>query len=196
MRKVSGLSWLVRVCGAVTRGKMRLRRRVAASAALAGASLALVVALAAVLPQSAPARPARGQGARVSHTITYDKYSLMIDGKRTFIWSGEFEYWRLPSPSLWLDILQKMKAEGYNAVTIYFDWAYHSPKSGVYDFSGVRDVDKLLDMAAQVGLYVIARPGPYINAETSAGGLPGWLTTKPVRRGPTRPTTRPQPTTG
>ena len=102
----------------------------------------------------------------------------MIDGRRAVIWSGEFEYWRLPSPSLWLDILQKMKAEGYNAVTIYFDWAYHSPKPGVYDFSGVRDVNRLLDMAAQAGLYVIARPGPYINAETSGGGLPGWLTTQ------------------
>ncbi len=116
-----------------------------------------------------------------THTITYDKYSLMIDGERSFIWSGEFEYWRLPSPSLWLDILQKMKAEGYNTVTIYFDWAYHSPKPGVYDFSGARDVNKLLDMAARVGLYVIARPGPYINAETSAGGLPGWLTTQAGR---------------
>ncbi|MGE5291882.1 MAG: beta-galactosidase [Micromonosporaceae bacterium] len=117
----------------------------------------------------------------VTHTISYDQYSLIIDGKRTFIWSGEFEYWRLPSPGLWRDILQKMKAEGYNAVTIYFDWAYHSPKPGVYDFSGVRNVDELLDMAAQTGLYVIARPGPYINAETSAGGLPGWLTTQAGR---------------
>jgi beta-galactosidase GanA len=116
-----------------------------------------------------------------THPITSDKYSLMIDGERQFIWSGEFEYWRLPSPSLWLDILQKMKAEGYNTVAIYFDWAYHSPKPGVYDFSGTRDVNKLLDMAARVGLYVIARPGPYINAETSAGGLPGWLTTQAGR---------------
>src|ERR1700733_10931675 len=113
-----------------------------------------------------------------AHTITYDQDSLMIDGRRTVIWSGEFEYWRLPSPSLWLDILQKMKAEGYNAVTIYFNWAYHSPRPGVYDFSGVRDVSRLLNMAAKTGLYVIARPGPYINAETSAGGLPGWLTTQ------------------
>jgi len=29
----------------------------------------------------------------------------------------------------------------------------------------VRDVDELLDIAASVGIYVIARPGPYINAE-------------------------------
>ena len=111
-----------------------------------------------------------------THTVTYDKYSLMIDGKRTFVWSGEFHYWRLPSPSLWRDMLQKMKAEGYNATSIYFDWAYHSPKQGVYDFSGIRDVDKLLDIAQEVGIYVIARPGPYINAETSGGGFPGWLT--------------------
>jgi beta-galactosidase GanA len=119
--------------------------------------------------------------APVTHTISYDKYSLMIDGKRTFIWSGEFHYWRLPSPSLWLDVLEKMKAEGYNAVSIYFNWAYHSPAPGVYDFSGVRDVNLLLDDAAKVGLYVIARPGPYINAETSGGGLPGWLTTQSGR---------------
>ena len=112
------------------------------------------------------------------HSITFDQYSLMIDGKRTFIWSGEFHYWRLPSPSLWRDVLQKVKAEGYNAISIYFDWGYHSPKQGVYDFTGVRDVNTLLDIAQQTGLYVIARPGPYINAETSAGGFPGWLTTQ------------------
>jgi len=115
------------------------------------------------------------------HTVTYDKYSLMLDGKRTFIWSGEFHYWRLPSPGLWRDMLQKMKAEGYNATSIYFDWAFHSPKQGIYDFAGVRDVDKLLDIAQEVGIYVIARPGPYINAETSGGGFPGWLTNQAGR---------------
>jgi beta-galactosidase GanA len=111
------------------------------------------------------------------HTLTYDRYSLMIDGRRTYIWSGSFHYWRLPSPSLWKDVLQKMKSAGFNAVTMYFSWGYHSPRKGVYDFTGVRDVDHLLDDAQKVGLYVIARPGPYIEAESDAGGLPGWLTT-------------------
>jgi hypothetical protein len=45
----------------------------------------------------------------------------------------------------------------------------------------VRDIDKLLDIAAEVGIYVIARPGPYINAETTGGGFPGWLTTQAGR---------------
>lgn len=113
--------------------------------------------------------------ATVPHTVTWDNYSVMVDGQRVFLWSGEFHAYRLPSPDLWRDILQKMKSNGYNAVSFYFDWAYSSPKSGVYDFSGVRDVDELMNIAAEVGIYVIARPGPYINAEVDSGGFPGWL---------------------
>ncbi|CAG6391221.1 Beta-galactosidase [Actinacidiphila cocklensis] len=125
--------------------------------------------------QSTAAAPATADKPR---TVTFDGYSFMVDGKRTYLWSGEFHYFRLPSPDLWLDIFQKMKAAGFNATSLYFDWDYHSPAPGVYDFTGVRDVDKLLDMAEQAGLYVIARPAPYINAEVDSGGLPGWLTTK------------------
>lgn len=33
-------------------------------------------------------------------------------------------------------------------------------------------------MAAEEGLYVIARPGPYVNAEISMGGLPAYLTNR------------------
>ncbi len=127
----------------------------------------------------AGAVPAAAKGAAATpHTVTFDGYSFLVDGTRTYLWSGEFHYFRLPSPDLWLDIFQKMKAAGFNATSLYFDWGYHSPAPGVYDFTGVRDVDKLLDMAQQAGLYVIARPAPYINAEVDGGGLPGWLTTK------------------
>ncbi|HEY1515257.1 MAG TPA: beta-galactosidase [Solirubrobacteraceae bacterium] len=124
-------------------------------------------------PISGPRDVLRG----TPESVAYDQYSLMIGGKRTFIYAGEFDPWRLPSPSLWLDRLEKMKADGYNAVTPYFDWDYQSPAPGVYDFSGVRDVNEFLNMAQQAGLYVIARPGPYINAETDGGGFPGWLVT-------------------
>jgi beta-galactosidase GanA len=138
----------------------------------------LLILLVAPLPARAAEKPAAAKPARAAHAVTFDGYSFMVDGKRTYLWSGEFHYFRLPSPSLWLDIFQKMKAAGFNSTSLYFDWGYHSPAPGVYDFSGVRDVDLLLDMAQQAGLYVIARPAPYINAEVDGGGLPGWLTTK------------------
>lgn len=100
-----------------------------------------------------------------------------MDGKRLVIYSAEFHYWRLPSPDQWRDVLQKLKASGFNAVSLYFFWGYHSSRPGQYDFTGVRDIDRLLTMAEQEGLYVIARPGPYINAEASMGGLPPYMTT-------------------
>lgn len=61
--------------------------------------------------------------------------------------------------------MQKYKALGFNGASFYFNWGYHSPKRGVYDFDGVRDVQKALDAAKASGIHVISRPGPYINAE-------------------------------
>jgi beta-galactosidase GanA len=124
---------------------------------------------------AAPA-PASG-AARATHTVTYDQYSLMIDGRRVWLWSAEFHYFRLPNPDLWRDQLEKLKATGFNAISLYFSWAFHSPAPGQYDFTGVRDIDRLLEIAEDVGLYVLARPGPYINAELDSGGYPAWLST-------------------
>ena len=143
---------------------------------LVGVIAAVLAGIAGVAHLGSPAPAAAGAVDAVAHTITWDQYSLMIDGQRTFVWSGEFHPFRIPSPSLWRDVLQQVKANGYTAVSIYFDWGYHSAKKGVYDFTGVRDMDQVLNLAQEVGLYVIARPGPYINAETDAGGFPGWLT--------------------
>jgi beta-galactosidase GanA len=151
---------------------------------LTGAALAAAASLAAGPAAASAVVPASARGAALlggapgggAHQVTFDPHSLMIDGSRLFVWSGEFHPFRLPSPSLWLDILQKMKASGYNAVCMYFNWSYHSPASGVYDFTGVRDMDLVMRMAADTGIYVLARPGPYINAEVNAGGFPGWLT--------------------
>ncbi|KAK5126542.1 hypothetical protein LTR85_009476 [Meristemomyces frigidus] len=107
--------------------------------------------------------------------VTWDSYSLIVNGERVFIFSGEFHYARLPNPELWRDVLEKYKANGLNAVSIYFFWSLHSPRRGVCDFeTPARDVQHLLDIAKVVGLYVIARPGPYCNAETNGGGLALW----------------------
>lgn len=110
--------------------------------------------------------------------IKYDKNSLIIDGKRVFIRSGAFHYFRTPGVELALDRFRKMKAAGYNTVDIYFNWNYHSKAEGEYDFSEIKDVKKVLEAAKETGLYVIARPGPFINAEVNAGGLPFWLLNK------------------
>jgi beta-galactosidase GanA len=148
--------------------------------------LAVLLAASALGPLPVMAQQARQTAdfdapARQFGRVGFDARSLTIDGKRQVIWSGEFHPFRLPSPDLWRDLLQKMKASGFNTVAFYFDWGYHSPKQGVYDFSGIRDVDRLLTMAEEEGLYVITRAGPYVNAELSRGGFPGWLVNQKAR---------------
>ena len=118
------------------------------------------------------------RGVSPKSAVTYDLFSLKIDGARLYHWSGEFHYWRLPSPSLWRDVLQKYRAAGFTAASVYFHWGFHSSASGTYDFTGVRDVAQLLEIAAEVGIFIVARPGPYINAETDSGGFPGWVDTQ------------------
>ena len=113
-----------------------------------------------------------------AHTVTFDKNSFMVDGTRLNIWSGEIHYWRLPDVNGWRDVFQKMRANGYNAVSLYMFWGMHqSEEGGDFDFTpgGVKDIDLLLTLAEQEGLYVIARPGPYVNAEISMGGLPAYM---------------------
>ncbi|ANS64993.1 beta-galactosidase [Streptomyces lincolnensis] len=140
--------------------------------------------------RSVPTGPAPGPPAADGrrHTVGFDRHSLLIDGRRLVLWSGEMHPFRLPSPSLWRDVLEKMRAHGYNAVSAYVSWNYHSAAPGRYDFTGVRDLDLFLRTAAETGLYVILRPGPYINAEIDGGGFPGWLTVTEGRARTSDPT--------
>lgn len=97
------------------------------------------------------------------------------------IYSGEFHPYRLAVPSLHLDVFQKIKALGYNCVSFYTDWALHEGKPGNFTAEGIFDLQPFFDAASQAGIYLLARPGPYINAESSGGGFPGWLARVPGR---------------
>jgi hypothetical protein len=61
--------------------------------------------------------------------ISYDRHSLIINGTPVVLQAAEFHYFRLPSPDLWRDILEKLKAGGFNAVSVYFNWAPRGPRS-------------------------------------------------------------------
>lgn len=55
------------------------------------------------------------------------------------------------------------------------DWALHEGKPGDFTAEGIFAWEPFFEAAQQAGIYLIARPGPYINAEASGGGFPGWL---------------------
>jgi hypothetical protein len=94
--------------------------------------------------------------------VGWDSYSFFIKNKRIFLHAGEIHGWRLPSVSLWKDVMQKAKASGLNAISMYVHWHLTNPKKGVIDLEGINDLQHFFDAAKDVGLWVIARPGPYI----------------------------------
>ncbi|KAI0343743.1 putative beta-galactosidase [Trametopsis cervina] len=114
--------------------------------------------------------------------VTFDAHSMFLDNKRLYVFGGEVHTWRMPSgPALWRDVFQKLKAAGFNSISVYHHWGISEGKAGSLDFDYYRSQTELYEIAKEVGLLVVARPGPYINAETTAGGFPGWLTNIPAK---------------
>ena len=113
--------------------------------------------------------------------IDFDSKGFLINGKRTFIVSAGMEYARVPH-ELWQDRLLRLKRCGFNCIEIYTFWNFHEPREGQFDFSGDHDLDAFLKLAKKMGMYVIARVGPYYCAEWESGGYPIWLRFKPNLR--------------
>lgn len=89
-----------------------------------------------------------------------------------FVFSGEFHPYRLPVPGLWLDVFQKVKALGFNAVSFYSDWALLEGQPGNYTAEGVFAFEPFFEAAQQAGIYLIARPGPvYIRIKTCSASF-------------------------
>ncbi len=84
----------------------------------------------------------------------------MVYGERVFVFSGEFHPFRLPVTDLWIDVFQKVKALGFNAVSFYVDWALVEGQEGEYRADGIFDFNPFFTAAKDAGIYLIARPGP------------------------------------
>uniref|UniRef100_A0A3Q2ZKF0 Si:dkey-224e22.2 n=1 Tax=Kryptolebias marmoratus TaxID=37003 RepID=A0A3Q2ZKF0_KRYMA len=100
-----------------------------------------------------------------------DSSHFTLKGEPFSILGGSVHYFRVPR-AYWRDRLLKMKACGLNTLT-YVPWNLHEPERGAFSFQDQLDL-AYISLAAEVGLWVILRPGPYICAEWDLGGLP-WL---------------------
>ncbi|XP_063740149.1 LOW QUALITY PROTEIN: beta-galactosidase [Eleginops maclovinus] len=116
-------------------------------------------------------------GAPGSFSVDYQKDCFRKDGEEFRYISGSIHYNRIPRV-YWKDRLLKMYMAGLNAIQTYIPWNYHEESPGQYNFSGDRDVEYFLQLAQDIGLMVILRPGPYICGEWDMGGLPAWLLNK------------------
>lgn len=107
-------------------------------------------------------------------TITAAAHELSIDGLPRILLCSSAFYFRIPRAE-WVDRLDSIKASGYHAIDVYCPWNLHEQADGGFDFSGELDLGHFCDLAWERGLYVIARPGPYICSEWDGGALPARL---------------------
>ena len=106
--------------------------------------------------------------------------SFYLDGQEFKILSGAIHYFRI-QPEDWYHSLYNLKALGFNTVETYVPWNMHEPEKGQFDFQGILDIEKFLQIAQDLGLYAIVRPSPFICAEWEFGGMPAWLLTEDMR---------------
>lgn len=138
----------------------------------------------AVAPGALPTLYQYYTGNGISAGLSDKQPYFTLNNKNITIYSGAFHYFRVPR-AYWRDRLKKMKAAGLNTVETYVPWNLHEPQQGQFDFgNGGTDfedflhVQEFLKIAQEEDLFVLVRPGPYINSEFEFGGLPSWITKK------------------
>lgn len=104
-------------------------------------------------------------GTACSSSTSESRYGVersIVGYKGTAVTSNERIAWRILNPDLYLDVMQRIKALGFNAISMYTFWGLHNPSPGVLDFEGWKHLGPFFEAANQAGLWVVARPGPYI----------------------------------
>ncbi|KAL0484185.1 beta-galactosidase [Acrasis kona] len=106
-----------------------------------------------------------------SSWITYDQ----LRGKPYKEWSTILDQHQ--QYGKYVDVFQKAKEEGLNTIQTYVFWNAHEKIQGQeFDFEFNNNLPLFLKTAADMGLFVNLRLGPYVCAEWTNGGLPLWLT--------------------
>jgi hypothetical protein len=114
---------------------------------------------------------ARGEG----YTVAFDNRSFIIDGRRTLLLSGAVHYPRVQVEE-WSEVFRQMYLDGLNAVQTYVYWNLHqSEMGGEYDFSGNKNWTLFVEKAAEAGLFVVLRIGPFVGSEWDYGAIPHWI---------------------
>ncbi|MBX3739246.1 MAG: beta-galactosidase [Candidatus Didemnitutus sp.] len=107
-------------------------------------------------------------------TLTLDRRSLLLNGRRWTPVMGEFHFSRYPAAE-WRAELAKMKAGGVDIVATYVFWIHHEEVEGTWNWSGDRNLRAFIAAAAAEHLRVIVRLGPWCHGEVRNGGLPDWI---------------------
>jgi beta-galactosidase len=113
------------------------------------------------------------------HVFGFGPNHFSLDGRPWQIRSGEMHPLRIARAD-WRHRIRMAKALGLNTIALYLMWNSLEREPGHFDLdSGERDFAAFIRMCQQEGLWVYLRPGPYVCAEWTLGGLPPYLLREP-----------------
>ena len=107
------------------------------------------------------------------HTFAARDHRFFLDDQPTLLIAGEMHFGRV-QPEDWDLRIRQAKAMGLNTISFYLFWNQVEAKEGKFNFTGMTDVRRVLQLCAKYGMWAILRPGPYCCAETEYGGIPAW----------------------
>lgn len=113
-------------------------------------------------------------------SVTWDRHSLIIDGRRVVPVMGEVHYSRIPAEE-WEDEIRKIKAGGVTMIATYVFWNHIEEQENIFRWDGQRNLRRFLEVCRQEEMPVVLRIGPFCHGEVRNGGLPDWLWTKGCR---------------
>ena len=119
-------------------------------------------------------------------TITWDRHSLLVDGRRVCPVMGEIHYSRIPAEE-WPAEVRKMKEGGVTIIATYVFWNHIEEQEGIFNWSGQRNLRRFLEICKAEGMPVVLRVGPFCHGEVRCGGIPDWLYSKPCKPRSTDP---------
>lgn len=113
--------------------------------------------------------PAQKTSGRPS--VRWDRQTFTVNGKDLVLIGGSMHYFRIPAAE-WETDFERMQEDGFNIADVYIPWFIHEPEEGKFDFDSLQ---RFFELAQKHGIYIVARPGPYINSESDQGAFPRWL---------------------
>ena len=129
---------------------------------------------------------AKGTSAQGQNTfgaeVSWDRHSLVIDGRRICPVMGEIHYSRLPADE-WRQAVRKMKDGGVTIIATYVFWNHIEEQQGIFRWDGQRDLRRFLEICKEEQMPVVLRIGPFCHGEVRNGGIPDWSLSPTLPKG-------------
>lgn len=117
----------------------------------------------------------------VGEKLAVNNQYFVKNGIAWFPLMGEFHFIRYPD-AYWEEEILKMKSAGLEIIATYVFWNAHETSPGTWDWSGIKNLRRFVELCAKHEMNVWLRIGPWSHGEQLHGGHPEWINSMKGKR--------------